>query len=385
MTIKSIAYISFSPIPSKAANSVHVMKMCSALSQNGRSVTLIAPRELHGIEPILGDVYEHYGVQPSFELCYLDSINGRLKQFHYAFNCWNKIRKLNPDLVYSRFTPGALLCAATGRKTVYEAHIPNWERSRLEHRFLKLLMKSSGCLGIVAISQAMKKIFALEGTVPVDEIFVAHDGADEVKQEKQDVAISGRPGALRVGYIGSLYRGRGLELILAIAKQLTDVDFHIVGGTADQVAQLNVASTSENVTFHGYVPPALTPNYRDSFDVLIAPYQDVIETAGGGNTAAYCSPLKIFEYMASGKAIICSNLPVIQEVLNVENSILADPNDLQKWIDGIRLLSDASLRRRLGQAAKRDFEQHFSWNKRADQILTHFEAKLMLEQGVHKK
>jgi len=81
--------------------------------------------------------------------------------------------------------------------------------------------------------------------------------------------------------------------------------------------------------------------------------------------------LKIFEYMALGKAIVCSDLPVLREVLTDQrNALLVPPEDVTAWVAAIhRLQADESLRQRLGDAARNDFLAQYSWQMRAQKVI----------------
>jgi glycosyltransferase involved in cell wall biosynthesis len=83
------------------------------------------------------------------------------------------------------------------------------------------------------------------------------------------------------------------------------------------------------------------------------------------------SPLKVFEYMAAGKAIICSDLPVIREVLdNGRNAKLCPPEDVDEWERALVFLySNSEIRKEIADNAKSDFNQHYSWQIRAKKIL----------------
>ena len=98
----------------------------------------------------------------------------------------------------------------------------------------------------------------------------------------------------------------------------------------------------------------------------VAPYQKEVAVSGGkGNTSDFMSPLKIFEYMSSKKAIICSDLPVLREILNEKNSILVDCENVQEWVDAIDRLKDSEVRKQLAQYAYDDFIGQYSWKQRA--------------------
>jgi glycosyltransferase involved in cell wall biosynthesis len=86
--------------------------------------------------------------------------------------------------------------------------------------------------------------------------------------------------------------------------------------------------------------------------------------------AHYASPLKLFEYMASGKPILSSDLPAIAEVVrNGESAMLVPPGDVSALAHALKsLYEDPALRERLGAAAKVQSSQ-YSWLVRAKNIL----------------
>ena len=72
----------------------------------------------------------------------------------------------------------------------------------------------------------------------------------------------------------------------------------------------------------GFVPPREVPTYVAAADILVLP------TSASIAYANYTSPLKLFEYMASGRPVICSNLPVITEILeNRRNALFFEADD----------------------------------------------------------
>jgi glycosyltransferase involved in cell wall biosynthesis len=106
--------------------------------------------------------------------------------------------------------------------------------------------------------------------------------------------------------------------------------------------------------------------------VLLMPYARTIAGSSGGNSAEICSPMKMFDYLAAGRAILSSDLPVIHEVLNEQNAAFAPPEDLDGWSVALkRLLEDAPLRLKLGAQARRD-AQAYTWQARARRALEGF-------------
>jgi glycosyltransferase involved in cell wall biosynthesis len=82
------------------------------------------------------------------------------------------------------------------------------------------------------------------------------------------------------------------------------------------------------------------------------------------------SPLKIFEYMAAGRAIICSDLPVLREVLtDGETARLCHPERLDEWRRAVEELRESpELRRELGKAAQRVLIERYTWTGRGSRI-----------------
>jgi glycosyltransferase involved in cell wall biosynthesis len=197
-----------------------------------------------------------------------------------------------------------------------------------------------------------------------------------------DPAISGPSageGVLKVGYVGHLYQGRGIDLLIELARRCPWLHMHIVGGEPEDVLHWKEASRDlHNVTLHGYVKPAETVDYRRMCDVLAAPYQQVVKVAGNQvDTSKWMSPLKIFEYMATGKAIVCSDLPVLREVLtDGENALLCKADDVDAWCAAMeRLRGDVDLRLLLGERAYRDYVENYTWEQRAARLLSVFGAQ----------
>ena len=107
-----------------------------------------------------------------------------------------------------------------------------------------------------------------------------------------------------------------------------------------------------NVTFTGFVPNQKLALYQAAGDVLLMPYGRMIAGSSGGNTADICSPMKLFEYMAAGRAILSSDLPVLREVLNEHNAAFCAADDLESWKAGLQsLLENPARMQALGQQA----------------------------------
>ena len=103
---------------------------------------------------------------------------------------------------------------------------------------------------------------------------VAHDGAPEVPDFHPLPVWPGRSDKLQIGYIGHLHKGRGIDIIIEIAKRVPDIDFHIIGGNDADINYWKKITNENNIFFHGHVAPSVVYKYRNSCDILLAPYQN---------------------------------------------------------------------------------------------------------------
>jgi glycosyltransferase involved in cell wall biosynthesis len=124
----------------------------------------------------------------------------------------------------------------------------------------------------------------------------------------------------------------------------------------------------------GFIPNAELSSYHAACDAFLMPYQRRVAASSGGDIARYLSPMKLFEYMACGRPILCSDLPVLREVLNSENAILLPPDNVDAWVNALQSLKgDTQRRLSLGAQARRDVEG-YTWERRAARILDGMEA-----------
>lgn len=358
-----IFYTALSEIPSRTANSIHVMNMCEAFGRD-HIVELYVPNKVIDYD----DNHEFYGVESNFKIIKLwwPRIKGRGYIFALSFFATCLFKR--PSMVYGRcILACAFSCLYARVKTRYEAHAPIENYDQIHRFFFKLMWRSEHFEKLIVISEALKNIYITAG-VPADKILVAHDAANTNERSKRESRAANDP--IRVGYFGHLYQGRGIEVVVECARQLKTLRFIIVGGSDADIAYWRSKKLPDNLTLAGFVPPKDVADFRDQCDILLAPYQEKVSINNKGDSSSYMSPLKIFEYMASAKAIVVSDLPVLREVLNSENSIMVDSKDISSWVAAIDDLSrDARLRHRIGVNALKDLESKYTWRKRVDHVL----------------
>lgn len=376
-----IVYISGSTIPSRTANSIHVMKMCQAFAKNGHEVILLALNNCKYIETEKGDIYDYYGVKQSFEIIRFPWLPIKGRGYIYGMFAAKKAKELKPDIIYCRNTAGCYFATKCRIPVIFECHSPIKESGRISNWMFEQIILSKQTRKFVVITEALKKYYLHNYSQLEEKIQVAPDGADPMPESVIPVELPNKGKRLQVGYVGHLYQGRGIDIILSMAGNCHWADFHVIGGTEEDIQHWkNQGIGYPNVTFHGFIPPSRIPTFRAAFDVFLAPYQKSVSVASGArNTVNWMSPLKVFEYMTAGKAIISSDLPVLTEILTHEqNCLLCTPNDPQQWIKALtRLKDDEQLRDTLGRQAKKDLQKNYTWRIRA--------GKLLQDQDVNTK
>jgi glycosyltransferase involved in cell wall biosynthesis len=364
-----IHYIHDGPVPSLAANAVQVTKMCAAFQANGAAVTLTVPSGRAGTRD---EIARHYRLSSNVAIRRLPNLHIPGCQLIFGgmavLGSWS-----SGTIVFTRSISVGLISTLLGVPTALEMHMPvSTMRPVMADRLRRMITRQS-FLMLVVISERLRREFEAMFPELGDRILVAHDGADPVERAVLDPVTL--QGTFRVGYIGHLYAGKGMELIEQLAPLRPHMTFHIVGGRdADLEHWRERTAGTPNIVYHGHVPHSETRRYLASMDVVLAPYQRVVRGSGGGasNLADWMSPLKMFEYMAEGKAILSSDLPVLREVLfDGRNALLRPPEDVPGWADALSALeSDAALRCRLGQQGRQDLLEHYTWDRRARAILT---------------
>lgn len=378
-----IALIAPTHLPARRANTIQVMKMAQALAALGHDTRLVAP----GLPPrpvSWDELAAQYGLGRRFPVEWLPVWPG-LRSYDYGLQAVSWARRWRADLIFTRLPQAAALGSQMGFPTILEAH--DLPQGRMGEWLFRQFLKGRGAQRLVVISRALAVELERKFGAPAGPPFtcIAPDGVDleryaslpEPGEARRLLAgrLPGFPLAgerFTAGYTGHLYPGRGRELILEMAARLPETAFLLVGGGTDDAARLRDEVKSrnlENVIVMEFVPNAELPLYQAACDVLLLPYQRHVAASSGGDIARYLSPLKLFEYLACGRAILASDLPVLGEVLNASNAVILAGEDIRAWAEALTALQDHPERRQaLGDQARRDAAA-YTWERRAARIL----------------
>jgi glycosyltransferase involved in cell wall biosynthesis len=316
-------------------------------------------------------------LQTDFPIEWLSSSSRRA----FTWQSVQRARALKPDMLYTWFPQSAVFGLLYRIPTVFEIHIqptgffgPAWHQ---------VFARWPGRKRLVSITRALVDVLEHDYNLRMkpDEVVIAPNGVDlerfaslpasqtpEAARRALDL-----PSAPTVMCTGHLYAGRGADLFLALARSIPHAHFVWVGGRLEDVAAWKGRAEKENIpnlTFTGFIPNQDLPLYQSAADILLMPYsRSIMGSSGTADSASVASPMKMFEYMAAGRAIVTADLPVIREVLNEKNAVFCEPDEVGDWrleIEG--LLADEARRIELGKQAK-EAVKGYAWLARAGKIL----------------
>ena len=168
-----------------------------------------------------------------------------------------------------------------------------------------------------------------------------------------------------VVYVGELSEWHGVEILIDLAGKLSDVKFLMVGKNLEALREeAEKRGVLENFAFTGFVRYEEVPKYISAADVAIAPYKRTNRMK-----TFYFSPIKIFEYMACGKAIVASDLEIIRDTIrDTKCGLLVKAGDIEDFAEKIKLLlEDDVLRKKLGDNGRKAVGR-YSWDNVAEKI-----------------
>lgn len=375
-----LLYIHSAHVPALAANAVQVAKMCQAFRVAGAEVLLALPRAAMNRQDHYGKIAREYGLDTGFPFRVLPipfwPVPGR--ELSFAILALFAAVWLRPHVIFTRSATVALVSAGLfGFTTVFELHDPIGSLSSRQRQRLAKLIGLEAFRMLVVTTQRLRDNSICLFPHHAGKFFIAPNGADPVPPNVEKCSLTG---TFKVGYVGHLYKGKGMEIISAIAPRCSWATFHIVGGTPDDIGYwTSKLAQCPNTVFHGYVPHAATCAYLAEMDVVLAPYLRNVQGQGGGrNIAEGMSPLKLFEYMAQGKPVIASDLPAIREVLRDSiNSVLVSPDNPSDWVKALQHLRENKVfRDQIGLQAKADFLAKYSRIARATNILQEIKNRM---------
>ncbi len=369
-------YITYTNIPTKKAFGYAIAKMCSSFADRV-PVTLVIPKKRKN--DISEDIYSYYNLRNNFSIKEIPIIDASrisffgskiaflIEKTSFAFSLLF-LKVFKSDICYSRDILSLSFLRMKTKNVFLEIHYLSRSDAFLVHcaRFAKK---------IIVITSFLKNELTLLG-YKAENIHIAPDAVDldlfqNIPKNKEDLRkeFNFPTNKKIVVYTGNLFPWKGVyTLVNSFEFVSEDALLIIVGGSDDTLPEFKKYCASkvyrDRILILGHKKHEEIPLYLKVADFLVLP-NSAKEHISKYNT----SPLKLFEYMASGNPIIASDLPSLREVLNEENAFFVIPDDaasLGKDIDYVNSHNEEA--RAKAQKALSDVKT-FTWEIRSRNIL----------------
>lgn len=371
---------------------VHIMGMAGALRQLGHTVEISGPP---GCDPERKPAFAANAPAEA-------GLRDRLKRFarggppvlfevsellYNAYSCWDiwrRGRRRRPDLIYERTTSNSVAPTCMARLwgipiiqevnvTVDIGHLRPVKLRRLSLAIERWMTRRATLF--VTVSHMFKRMLG-EAGFPEEKILVCQNAVhpeafDPENAERVEWPGRARNGAVTLGYVGSFVPYQRVDMVVEAAKALApsypQARWLLLGDGADRPAvqrSIDEQGLGELFWMPGSVDHSLTPSYLKAMDVAVLP-----------SSEQFNSPMKLFEYMAMGRAVVVPDRPAIREVIeHRRNGLVFRAGDGEAFTAALReLLDDGALRRRLGRQARQDVLERHTWSKVAQSVLSRLE------------
>ncbi|MCC6614375.1 MAG: glycosyltransferase [Anaerolineae bacterium] len=388
-----LIYLANIRLPTEKAHGLQIVQNCEAFADVGADVDLWVARRVNTPEMrAIGDVYAHYGVKPNFalrrllclDLLWLPVAQGgllarvlfALQSITFVLSTLVALLGVRADVYFSRdaLTLLAVSLIKPRHTLAYEAHsaahgvVGRWIQRQTVRRVGQ----------VFAVTQKLCDDLRSLGANPA-RTHVAPDGIRGQRFDKLPSQAEARRAlgwledAYVVGYVGRLQtmaQDKGVGLLVEALAQVDGSSIALVGGPDDMAEALRqqwlaLGQDDARFLYAGQVPPDRVPRYLAAFDICI------LALPWTTHFAYYASPLKLFEYMAVGRAIVASDLPSTREIVEEgETALFFPPGDVDALAAALkRLRDDPALRQHMGTQAQALAFERYTWEARARTIL----------------
>lgn len=368
-------------MPSEKAHAIQLAKMAEAFIKAGADVELVVPKRRVASQ----DLKESYGLEmsiPARRLWVLDTYSlGRLgfllasfsfilAYFFYFLSkrfAGERTILYTTDLDQFSFAPIPFL----GMPYFVEIH-----DAKTKSILFRILFRRAK--GIIVINKIIKEKISARFRIPEEKIIVHPNGIDLEQFGRALSKVEAREklglplDAKLVLYTGQFYEWKGLEILGKVAPELPPkAILYLVGGTEEEYEKITDERASGNMAFAGLRDYKEMPLWLKAADVLV-----LIGTKRNEYSYYHTSPMKLFEYMASGRPIVASRTPANREIVSDEEVIFYEPDDAEDLARKVKNLLEhpAEFQEKIGRAYKK--ANMFSWEDRARSIMKFMKSRL---------
>jgi len=370
-----LIYLSHWRFPSEKTMTPLILKTCMHFARLGWEVELWIPRRNNTYKPE-EDVFELYKISPRFVIrkiaCidamrFLGTLGFLFMVATFNVSAYLKLRRERGVLVYAHDIRDVILPSLRGLPVFVEIH--DFYASSFDFINRSVLKRIIGLIvtNAIKISRINERYgFPTDRMLRQPNAVEAKDFDISVSQEEARTQLGLPPVGQIALYTGHLFGWKGVHtLVDAVAFLPPEVSILFVGGTPEDRNALQAYIKERNLPRISFVPhqtPDKIPLYQKAADVLVLP-----NTAKEEASRVETSPVKLFEYLASGKPIVVSDIPSVRDIVSEREVFFANPDDGESFaITIIKALKGDSKK----SEAARSLAWNHSWESRAERIDT---------------
>jgi len=358
-----ISYIANSSCPSELPSSLQIVKTCEYLSKHGNKVNLILPNSA----VIKLSVEKFYDIKFKFNIIRLF----RFKKFPiginyylFSFLAFLKAKKIS-DMIITRNYFVVFLCSLFKKKCVIELHGDISNESRIVKFIFNFfnILDSNSIAKIICISKSIKTKYINDSYAKASKkIIVLPSGSSMKTNYRNSLNIK----RLKLGYFGTINPSRGINIILKLAQNDRQNDYFIFGGSKKQIVDLKKKYRLKNLHLSSHLNIKKIKIIMKEMDILLMPYSNKVTVSGNvSDTTNYMSPLKLFDYMSTGRLIISSKLDVLKEVVDDKHCVFVKNylNPLSWLLEINKIKNNLMKRNIIGKNSYKKSKKYFHDNR----------------------
>ncbi|WP_017654607.1 glycosyltransferase family 4 protein [Fortiea contorta] len=280
----------------------------------------------------------------------------------------------NTKLLHTRNWNLIKAAIKNGIPSIYEHH--HHEDKQFEPEIVKSPLFQIAITVVDTIRESM-----IKNGMPPDKVIKLHNGFNSLFMLRQpEKAAKWREKLLKnkdshlIVYAGALQQFKGIDLLIEVAKEMPTVQFVCAGGKSDEVEhyqQLAASKQVNNIIFLGYILHNELASLLQAADILAHPHCS-------GKAATFTSPLKLFDYFASGTPIVATEIPSLIEFKNTQAiAAWCEPDNPKQFAACLQYVLATYPRKIEGYSQIIEFVQQFSWENRAAKILSYVDQSLL--------
>jgi glycosyltransferase involved in cell wall biosynthesis len=359
-----LLYVFPEPLPLDRARGIQTVHTVAALAAQGIDLTLAHV-------PSAGDPFAAYSVTRPGNVTLLPvsrSLPWPLQRVHsngfFAARLLKRIDPTETGAVVARHLKVSefLLRRIPGLRLVYEAHEVFADTApprRREETAARERAVVTGASALVTNSKAtaarLRALYEIAG--PVEVI------PNGVEYPESIPAKDWTHARERIVYAGSFFGWKGVDDLVDAARTLPGFRMRLIGGSEERIAELRAraGAAGAELDFPGHIPHGSVASELARACIAVLPNR-------ADPDSAFTSPIKLFEYMAAGCAVVASDLPSLREVLDRDDVVWTAPGDPAALASAIRNLAEDPERARRLAAHLREKARGYTWAARGERL-----------------